>query len=563
MRILFLVHAFNSLAQRLHVEMRERGHEVCVEFDINDAVTDEAVRLARPDLVLAPFLKRAIPPSVHEQCLCLVVHPGPPGDGGPAALDHAILDRRAAWGVTVLQATAELDAGPVWAHEAFPLRQATKSSLYRHEVTEAAVRAVLAALRRVEAGEGPLPDQPARRDWRGPVDAKARTIDWARDDPDAVLRTVAAADGMPGARALLAGREMRLFDAAAAPGLAGEPGTLLCRAGDDIAVAVRAGAVWIGRIADPASPAPFKLPAVRVLGPVASSLPELPPDHPAIRRRIAFRDLGAVGILTFDIHNGAFSADVCRMLLDALRQALAAPNRVLVLAGGPDHWSNGLDLNDIEAAASPADASLANIEAMNDLSAAIIRATDRIVIAAVGGNAGAGGVFLARAADEVWLARACVLNPHYKDMGNLYGSEHWTYLLPKHAGDANARRIAAQRLPMGAAEALRVGLADRIIDAGREAFPDEAVARALALAADPALDARIAAKAASRAADEAVKPLDAWRAEEIARMKRNFYGFDPSYHVARSNFVRKVAKSRTPAALATHRGPNPGPVTRR
>ncbi|MFZ1679520.1 MAG: hypothetical protein WAT70_00760, partial [Rhizobiaceae bacterium] len=85
----------------------------------------------------------------------------------------------------------------------------------------------------------------------------------------------------------------------------------------------------------------------------------------------------------------------------------------------------------------------------------------------------------------------------------------------------------------------------------------------LALAADPALDARIAAKAASRAADEAVKPLDAWRAEEIARMKRNFYGFDPSYHVARSNFVRKVAKSRTPAALATHRGPNPGPVTRR
>lgn len=560
MRILFLVHAFNSLAQRLHVELRERGHEVSVEFDINDAVTDEAVRLARPDLVLAPFLKRAIAPSVHERCPCLVVHPGPPGDGGPAALDHAILDRRAEWGVTVLQATAELDAGPVWAHARFPMREATKSSLYRHEVTEAAIAAVMSALDRLEAGAGPLPDQPARRDWRGPVDRTARTIDWMRDDPEAVLRTIAAADGAPGARALLAGRELRLYDAAPARGLAGEPGSLVCRAGDDIAVAVRGGALWIGRIIDPASPVPFKLPAVRVLGTAASALPELPPDHAAVRRRITFRDRGAVGILTFDIHNGAFSTGICGQVLDVLRQALVAPNRVLVLAGGPDHWSNGLDLNAIEAAESPADASLANIEAMNDLSAAIIRATDRIVIAAVGGNAGAGGVFLARAADEVWLSRASVLNPHYKDMGNLYGSEHWTYLLPKHAGQANARRIAAQRLPMGAAEALRVGLADRIIDAGRAAFLDEAVARAFTLAADPALDARIAAKARSRASDEATKPLDTWRAEEIARMKRNFYGFDPSFHVARSNFVRKVAKSRTPAALATHRGPNPGAI---
>jgi len=36
-------------------------------------------------------------------------------------------------------------------------------------------------------------------------------------------------------------------------------------------------------------------------------------------------------------------------------------------------------------------------------------------------------------------------------------------------------------------------------------------------------------------------------------MRRNFYGFDPSYHVARSNFVRRVLASRTPLHLATHR----------
>jgi hypothetical protein len=36
-------------------------------------------------------------------------------------------------------------------------------------------------------------------------------------------------------------------------------------------------------------------------------------------------------------------------------------------------------------------------------------------------------------------------------------------------------------------------------------------------------------------------------------MRLNFYGFDPSYHVARYNFIHKIAKSRTPLTLARHR----------
>jgi putative two-component system hydrogenase maturation factor HypX/HoxX len=36
-------------------------------------------------------------------------------------------------------------------------------------------------------------------------------------------------------------------------------------------------------------------------------------------------------------------------------------------------------------------------------------------------------------------------------------------------------------------------------------------------------------------------------------MHRNFYGFDPSYHVARSRFVHKHPHSWTPRHLAKHR----------
>ena len=36
-------------------------------------------------------------------------------------------------------------------------------------------------------------------------------------------------------------------------------------------------------------------------------------------------------------------------------------------------------------------------------------------------------------------------------------------------------------------------------------------------------------------------------------MRRNFYGFDPSYHVARFHFVLKSPQSWTPRHLAKHR----------
>ena len=80
MRILLLTHSFNSLSQRLFGLLRAQGHEVSVELDIADSVTEEAVTLFRPDLVLAPFLQRRIPASVWSRTVCLVVHPGVPGD---------------------------------------------------------------------------------------------------------------------------------------------------------------------------------------------------------------------------------------------------------------------------------------------------------------------------------------------------------------------------------------------------------------------------------------------------------------------------------------------------
>ncbi len=49
-------------------------------------------------------------------------------------------------------------------------------------------------------------------------------------------------------------------------------------------------------------------------------------------------------------------------------------------------------------------------------------------------------------------------------------------------------------------------------------------------------------KAAIRHADEQRKPLAQYRHEELEQMKRNFWGADRSYHLAREAFVRKEAR---------------------
>ncbi|PLY14613.1 MAG: hydrogenase maturation protein [Sedimenticola sp.] len=554
MKILLLTHAFNSLTQRLHIELREKGHEVSVEFDINDATTIEAVGLFQPDLIVAPFLKRAIPEQVWKKQCCLIVHPGIKGDRGPSALDWAILQDQPSWGVTVLQANAEMDAGDIWATSQFPMRNASKASLYRNEITEAAVEAVLLTVERYQRGDY----EPEPLDYHDPgtlgrlqpqMTQADRKIDWLKDNTETVMRKIRCADGFPGVLDSWNGREFYLYDARPEYSLSGAPGELIARSGNAVCRATLDGAVWIGHLREKQGKHPFKLPAVQVLGESAEPVPETAGGY----QEIEYLEQGDVGYLCFPFYNGAMGTEQCNALRQAYIGARQRETRVIVLMGGADFWSNGLHLNLIEAAESPADESWANINAINDLAREIICTDSHVTVSALQGNAGAGGVFLARCSDYVWARSGVVLNPHYKDMGNLYGSEYWTYLLPKRVGAQQARQIIEARLPMGTREAKSLGLVDDFFATTQETFRTELNQRLKQLASATDFSAQLNRKREQRAADEAEKPLPAYREEELARMNLNFYGFDPSYHVARYNFVYKVPKSRTPITIARHR----------
>jgi putative two-component system hydrogenase maturation factor HypX/HoxX len=571
MRILLLAHSFNSLTQRLWVELEAWGHEVSLELDVRDSVTIEAVESFDPELIVAPFLKRAIPEPVWRRHRCIVIHPGPRGDRGPSALDWAVLDGETRWGVTALQANAEMDAGDVWASVEFPLRAASKGSLYRNEVTEAAVAALRLTLERIARGERPDPLNASRPDMRGrlrpPMKQSDRAIDWSHDDSATVLRKIRAADGVPGVADRILDLPVHLYDAHPEGTLRGTPGTLIAQRHGAVCRATVDGAVWITHLKSLDPEQPFKLPAAMVLRDRVDGVPEIqvPIDAPAglqTWRDVRYEEHGAIGILHFAFYNGAMSTAQCRRLLAALEFARRRPVRVIVLAGGPDFWSNGLHLNVIEASPQPAEESWRNINAIDDLAQAIITNESQLTVAAMQGNAGAGGVFLALAADRVYARSGAILNPHYKGMGNLYGSEYWTYLLPKRVGHDRARSITEGRLPMSAQAAEAIGLIDDHFGAMPAEFLAGAVARAAGMTRLLAFESLLETKIERRRSDEATKPLATYRAEELERMRLNFFGFDSSYHVARSSFVRKVPKSRTPLYLARHRALPPRRVTR-
>ena len=497
LRILLLCSAFNGLTQRAWIELRADGHDVTVGGAGDEEAIRRTVAEADPDLIICPFLKERVPADVWMRWRTIIVHPGPRGDRGPSSLDWAITDAEPSWGVTALQAVEEMDAGPVWGTRTFSIGSEAprKSQLYNGPVADAAIELIREV---VEKAADPrfVPEQldDRRPDVNGRLRPMMRQSDrefsWS-DPTDHIVRRIRAADGSPGVRTELCGLAVSVFDAhVGTASSAGAPGTVALRRHGAVLVRTGDGAVWIGHVrVTPAAGGPgIKLPATMALGDrldgiPASFDPVVGPTERGAHREISYHRDGDVGILRFDFYNGAMSTGQCRRLATALRHAAEQDTRVLVLSGG-EVFSNGIHLNVIQAAPHPAVEAWRNINAIDDVCRSIIRCTSQLVVSAVSGNAGAGGVMLALGADRVLLRDGVVLNPHYGTMG-LFGSEYWTYVLPRRVGQLEAAALTEACLPLGPAAAVRVGLADGVLPGSPAGFDAAVVADAARLLAAP------------------------------------------------------------------------------
>jgi putative two-component system hydrogenase maturation factor HypX/HoxX len=586
-RILFLVSAHNSLSQRALIELEELGHRVDVAVVDSATAMEAAVGRHRPELIVCPMLKKLIPESIWAKHRCLIVHPGPLGDRGASSLDWAIELGMKEWGVTVLEANGDFDAGDVWATRTFPMRATGKSSLYRHEVRSAAIDALVEAVNKgIDGGRAERLDHDDPRvvgQARALMHQDVRAIDWSVDSTDAVVRKIRAAEGHPGVVDEVEGVRFHLFGVERESALRGAPGRIIARRHDAICRATVDGAVWITHLKPCAADTPqggtggeshYKLPATQALARAGCKLavPEPwvrlqpVPSAGTTHREITYEENAGVGYLHFDFYNGAMSTDQCQRLREAYRYARSRlSTKVIVMAGGSDFFSNGIHLNVIEAADDPAQESWRNLHAINDVVREIVETRSHLVVSALAGDAAAGGVPLALAADLVVARADVVLNPYYRHMGGLFGSEYWTYLLPRRVGGAMASRLTGPPFtPIGTRRAVEIGLLDATFGSTPASFRAQARLYAEQLARDPDLGRALEEKHRRRMVDEQIKPLRAYRAEEMARSHQCFFGPDRSYHEARARFVHKLGPvfQTQPAPVAVTRRPADVPATR-
>jgi len=547
------------MCQNIHSELLWQKHEIYIELADNDERIKERVFSLDPEIVICPMLRTRIPEEVWRAYVCIIVHPGIKGDRGPSSLDWAIVEGQKEWGTTLMQATEKFDGGNIWSSNTFEMRPGSKSSIYRDEVVRCGVKCVLEIIERFKNGyfkPQPLEEvKNAKGSWHSYMKQDVRQIDWSSDTTANILKKMNASDSVPGILDTINGKSYYLYGAHEENSLFGKvPGEIIAKRTGAICRATVDSSIWISHLKEKQDDphATFKLPATLVLGDSIQEVPEISVDLIHDHNSKTFKDIwyeedDEIGYLYFEFYNGAMSTEQCLRLKEAFLGIRRRKTKAIVLMGGRDFWSNGIHLNVIEAAEDPAKESWRNINAIDDLVHAILTTDSHITISAMQGSAGAGGVMLGIASDLVYMRPGLVLNPHYKSMG-LYGSEYWTYLLPKRVGEQKAVELTESCMPICIKEAESIGLVDGILSHEEtDTFREKVgrIAKSMVLSAD--FEQILENKNLSREKDEASKSLAEYRASELEIMKQNFSSDE--YHRLRKQFVRKIISTETPIAF--------------
>ncbi len=538
MKILLLVTAFNSQTQAVYTALQDRGEEVSVAYAISEEQMLKEIEAFGPELILCPFLKYYLPPSIYENYPTYIFHPGPRGDRGPNALEYALQSHTKEWGVVILKANAEYDGGDIYAEQHFKVRNTYKASLYRQEVVQASLQALEQFFDHYEKGVS----QPQ---LLNPVHEKftqaKRAIDWQKDDTQTIMKKIYLSDSLPGVLDEILDVPCYLYGVWREGKFRGNPKEILAKRDGAVCLGTIDGAVWISHLKEPGK---FKLPATYVLkeklkGVKEERLPLIFDKSYETFYEVSVEKRDNVAYLCFNFHNGAMSAAQCVRLKYAV-EYLKNECDVLVLVGGMDFFSNGIHLNILEDSRKQGEDGWANINAMNDLVRSILFADEVVTVASFARNAGAGGVFMGLACDYVVAKEGVVLNPHYKTLG-LSGSEYHTYSLPKRVGKEKAEELLEACLPLSVQRAKKIGMVD-------EVFGDADYYESLHRFAKKSYDDDFLWEK-QEYLEENRERIEACKEKELEVMHPEFWDEESAFHQLRREFVYKVCPVQTPKRL--------------
>jgi len=560
LRITLFCDKFNSLSQRVAVELGKRHHlvEKCEISHSDELLNHPLSKSSATDLIICPFLTKRMPEEIYKntEIPCLIVHPGIKGDRGVSSIDWALWKSSEEWGVTVLQADQEMDAGDIWSTHNFQIQRKnintlTKSSLYLHECTENACKGVLDAVDKYLNDVPPTALDYSDPDVKGSLQPnmknKNRKVDW-NDTAENIARKVRMSDTQPGAIISLnlsnGWSEFRGFGAHLEQSFevtdgSFNPGDIVGHRNGAVLIQTGSGLLWLSHLKRDK----LKLPAMMWLHDKINEPAMLPPPKLEIKEVVAgegprtFQEIwyttsqDGIAYLHFNFYNGAMSTHQCQQLLAALTLLdNSAEVKMVVLMGGYNYFSNGIHLNVIEASKlGPEQESWMNINAINDVVFAILFMS-KPTISAVGGNAGAGGCMMALASDHVWARSGVVMTPSYKAM-NLYGSEYHSFLLENRVGAEKARALLSEPAPLGSEEALDIGLFDKVFGTDVTSFREHVAHYAGYVLEAHLKEGQTTKKHGFRKFARASEA----RSHELEQMMVDFR--NPEYHDTRKKFV--------------------------
>lgn len=190
--------------------------------------------------------------------------------------------------------------------------------------------------------------------------------------------------------------------------------------------------------------------------------------------QVSIRRIGAVAVLTLEDgrRRNILSPALCRSLSAAVAEVQADPDaKAIVVTGAAPAFCAGADLDDLKAAAA---GETDNLHAVYQSFLAVADCP-LPTIAAVNGAAVGAGLNLALACDLRIAAEAAVFDTRFLKIGLHPGGGHG-WLLLRAVGWPEATRLLLLGQAVDAAEALRIGLVQRVAPAG--ALLDEAIALA-------------------------------------------------------------------------------------
>src|SRR5262245_7071666 len=202
-----------------------------------------------------------------------------------------------------------------------------------------------------------------------------------------------------------------------------------------------------------------------------------------VSAQILFSRHDAVGLITLnrpDVLN-AFAEGMREELVDAVREAAEdTAIRAIVMTGAGRGFCAGADVRRMHELVSSE--AWDELEAFVEVGATIVRTIDDLrkpVLAAVNGAAAGGGANLALACDIRIAATSASIGQTFNRVG-LQPDWGGTYFLPRIVGLGHALELVLTAEMLSSADALRLGIFNRVVDDGR--VVDETMALAARIA---------------------------------------------------------------------------------